>query len=152
MNIEKLFVPPRQAVCVVVMHRDCTVLTTTRRHTDILSLPGGKVDGDESIYDAAVRECLEETGILLHKDYLVPVYSEIIVGELDGVDYYCTAFAYNMVCDERMAIVNKGNEREWMLEDGIKVKFATVDDLLAGGFSDYNVKVFENMIKMKSVL
>lgn len=149
---EELFVPPRQAVCVVILTSGGDkVLTTTRRHTDILSLPGGKVDAGESIYDAVRRECFEETGILLHRDFLTPVYSEIIVGELDGVDYYCTAFAYNLSCDERMAITNTGNEKEWMVEDGIKVKFASFDDLLEGDFSEFNSKVFVNMIKMKAV-
>lgn len=151
MNIEELFVAPRQAVCVVILNfGGDKVLTTTRRHTNILSLPGGKVDDDESIYDAVRRECFEETGILLHTDFLTPVYSEIVVGEVDGIDYYCTAFAYNLSCDESMAIANTGNEKEWMIEDGIKVKFASFDDLLDGDFSEFNSKVFENMIKMKT--
>lgn len=151
MSIDKLFVPPRQSVCVVVINDDYEILTATRRHTNILSLPGGKVDAGESIYDAVRRECFEETGILLHEDFLTPVYSEIIVGELDGIDYYCTAFAYNMLCDVRMAIVNTGNEKEWMVEDGIKVKFASYDDLATGAFSEFNDKVIKNMIKMKAV-
>lgn len=149
MNIEPfltMFKPPLQAVCVVVPREDGKILTATRRHTDTLSLPGGKVDGDETIYDAAVRECFEETGIRISQEFLVPLYSEIVVGE-DGIDYYCTAFIYNMVGSHQILGVG---DKDWMLEEGIKVKFADVDELLKGSFAEYNAKVFENILKLKS--
>ena len=36
-------------------------------------LPGGKLKGNESLKDGALRELMEETGILLYRDNITPV-------------------------------------------------------------------------------
>jgi 8-oxo-dGTP pyrophosphatase MutT (NUDIX family) len=46
-----------------VVVRDGRVLVVHRRRYDDWSLPKGKLEGDESWEDAAVREVLEETGL-----------------------------------------------------------------------------------------
>lgn len=134
-------------MCVVV-NKDFKVLTVTRRYTDTLCLPGGKLDPYETVYEAARRECYEETGITLDTKYLTPVYSEIVLGKKDGVDYYCTAFVYNLECDMKF-FDGKPLPEKWSYEDGITARFSEVDDLLEGDFAEFNAKVFENMIKLK---
>lgn len=54
--------------------------------------PGGKVEGDESLVDAAVRECLEEVGVAISKDFLKPVVSYRLYNGL-GVH----AYSYQLV-------------------------------------------------------
>jgi len=126
---------PAQAVCVITYDKNRKVLTVTRRHTDIISLPGGKVDPGEEPIDAAVREYFEETGIELDKTKLVPVYSQVVPGD---VIYYSTAFCYN----EALPVTDK----VWSVEEGISVSFETVDDLLTKGcFSEYNKAAFTNI-------
>jgi 8-oxo-dGTP pyrophosphatase MutT (NUDIX family) len=51
---------------VVVRGGDCIVIVPTRRAADgsnVLALPKGHPDGDESAADAALREVREETGV-----------------------------------------------------------------------------------------
>jgi 8-oxo-dGTP pyrophosphatase MutT (NUDIX family) len=141
MNTNKMFEIPRQAVCVVRIREDGSILTVTRRGTDILCLPGGKVDDGESLEYSAVRECFEETGILVDIQRLLPVYSAIVSGDSDGVDYYCTAF----VCNETHPFDYRSSEK-WSIEEGISVQFSDIGKLLN---AEYNVKVFENILKLK---
>lgn len=66
-----------RAACVVVLNPsgDGSILAITKKeeYTNI-GLPGGKLETDELARDAAVRECFEETGIMVDKDSLVPIY------------------------------------------------------------------------------
>ena len=51
---------------VVVRDRDCVVIVPTRRAADgrqVLALPKGHPDGDETPQDAALREVREEAGV-----------------------------------------------------------------------------------------
>jgi 8-oxo-dGTP pyrophosphatase MutT (NUDIX family) len=113
------------------------VLTTTRRNTDILALPGGKQDPGESILDAAVRETAEETGLHLKSKDFIPIFSEIVVGA-DGRDFYCTTYVYKTAIDETVFADS------WFVEDGIKVSFQTWENLYTGAFVEYNKKAEQN--------
>ncbi len=62
-------------------------LGVARRHDpNDWALPGGKVDPDETELEAAVRECLEETGIEIWN--LKEVYRGL-VGPDEGVTFSC---------------------------------------------------------------
>jgi 8-oxo-dGTP pyrophosphatase MutT (NUDIX family) len=61
---------------------------------DCWTLPGGAVDPNEQHADAAVRECFEETGLLVKLDALIGVFGgpEFLVQYPNGdVTYYTTA-------------------------------------------------------------
>lgn len=125
------------SVAVIIHSTSGKVLTTTRRNTDILALPGGKHDPGESILDAAVRETAEETGLHLKSSGFIPVFSEIVVGA-DGRDFYCTTYVYKTAIDETMFADS------WFVEDGIKVSFQTWENLYTGAFVEYNKKAEQN--------
>jgi 8-oxo-dGTP pyrophosphatase MutT (NUDIX family) len=65
-----------RSACMVVLSPlgDGSMLAMTRRQDfNDIGLPGGKIDKGEHPADAAVRECYEETGILVDRTSIKPV-------------------------------------------------------------------------------
>ena len=54
---------------------DGKILLMKRRDVEVWSLPGGAIEADETVAQAAVREVLEETGIDIALTRLVGIYS-----------------------------------------------------------------------------
>jgi 8-oxo-dGTP pyrophosphatase MutT (NUDIX family) len=126
------------SACAIIPSTSGKFLTTTRRNTDILCLPGGKEDPGETHLDAIVREVAEETGLHLRRENFKPIYSEIVVGE-DGRDFYCVTFVSTLPLDEDMF------SEVWSVEPGIQVKFSTEQQLLEfGTFTEYNKLALKN--------
>ena len=64
------------AAVAVVAREDGAVLLIRRTDNGDWALPGGAVEMNESVADAAVRETLEETGIQVEVTGLLGVYSD----------------------------------------------------------------------------
>jgi 8-oxo-dGTP pyrophosphatase MutT (NUDIX family) len=131
---------PKAAVCVFAFSGN-KILAVTRPHTEIWSLPGGKVDYGEDAISAIQREMAEETGLYIPTNRFHPVYSEVVSGD-DGKDYYCTAFWTDAdLVDPR---------QEWLIEDGVKANFIGLNKLLeTGAFSDYNERALDSLRRVK---
>jgi 8-oxo-dGTP pyrophosphatase MutT (NUDIX family) len=128
------------SACAIIHSLSGLVLTTTRRNSEILCLPGGKTETNEneSTLDTIVREVSEETGLYLRKELFTPIYSEIVVGD-DKRDFYCVTYVYKPAMNQSLF------DDMWSIEAGIKVSFQSWDKLLTtGAFSKYNVKAEEN--------
>ena len=80
---------------VMLVIKDGLVLGITRR-TDRTKygFPGGKLDpssGDKDVMDAAIRETLEETGLVVNS--CVKIYQRVELGDgPTGVDFHSTCF------------------------------------------------------------
>jgi 8-oxo-dGTP pyrophosphatase MutT (NUDIX family) len=136
----------KQAACLLIVRNDGLVLTTTRRNTDILALPGGKVDVGESAARAALRETYEETALVFQQADIVPVYAEVLRGD-DGREFFCTTFAVKAEAGE-LAHGKLLDPDTWMIEAGIKVRYASTAELLQGAFAEYNAKVLDNAARL----
>ena len=75
--------------------RDNRILLTLRRDFEVWCLPGGTVEPDESLAQAAIREAREEVGYQIHLTRLVGLYSRngwithglhvaVFAAEIDG--------------------------------------------------------------------
>lgn len=59
----------------VAVLQDGKILLIQRTDAAMWGLPSGKVESGESIAQAAIREVQEETGLIVHLDRLVGIYS-----------------------------------------------------------------------------
>lgn len=125
------------AVQVVILNKEGEVLAVSRKtdHKDF-GLPGGKMDPeDETLEDALIREVKEETGLDIHKDDLIQVFSMYKDGYM-GYTYLCDVYEGEIQTDEPHVV-------KW-------VPFEVVTD---GSFGNWNTLVcisLENMgVKFK---
>lgn len=120
------------AVCGILLSPTKEVLTVSRKddHTKI-GLVGGKVDAGETLEQAIVRECFEETGVVVQVDG-DKRFTDVI-GEFE-----VTCFLLRRTNDEVYPTDPQ--------ETGV-VKFENIDKLLsnASPFMDYNVKAFKEL-------
>jgi 8-oxo-dGTP pyrophosphatase MutT (NUDIX family) len=82
------------AVSISIFDVEGRLLLGRDSEMDRWSLPGGGVDPNEQPADAAVRECFEETGLLVRLDQLIGVFGgpEFLIRYPNGdVTYYTTA-------------------------------------------------------------
>jgi 8-oxo-dGTP pyrophosphatase MutT (NUDIX family) len=143
MNISKPELP--KAVCILIRHpeKDMKILGVARRGTtDQWGLPGGAVEENETLIDAAIRELKEETGIDSNKYQLKELYTRTSEPGEDGKAFECTVFIADL------SIVYSFNNHEIignnkLCGDAGPVAWLDEEDLLRGPFSKYNKVTFE---------
>ena len=73
------------ALILIEEEQDCKIVLTQRKiyegnHSGQVSLPGGKFeDGDENLYETAIRECYEEVGVSLTEEYYIGKLSTVFI-------------------------------------------------------------------------
>lgn len=119
---------------VVLIVEDGKILTVSRKY-DLtkFSLPGGKVDLEESPAEAAIREAFEETGIIV-RDVIYIFNSPDVSDDLDNPSF--DTFCY---------FANK-----WTgipsCKEGAVVKWMSVNDLLNNGiFVAFNTRAISEL-------
>ena len=61
--------------CGIILYKNDDILLQLRRDTDQWCIPGGLMELGETFYNCAVREVLEETGIVVKSAELYGIYS-----------------------------------------------------------------------------
>lgn len=113
---------PSLAVCVCAIKGD-KVLAVARRGTKSeWGLPGGKVEPNEDLKDALVREVQEEVNITLDKDKLTPIFTRI------DHPFNVTTFLYSDIIDDKPEQGDAG-----------PVGWVSWDQLISGPFGEYNL-------------
>lgn len=118
-----------EAVCALVIRGD-KILAVGRRHDHSqFGLPGGKLDPEDSLEEAVLRELVEETGIEAKEEDIYSVFGAYCEGEDKNI-WTTTFFVANFTGEPEQG-------------DAGPVEWVTKDVLLAGPFGDYNKKLFQ---------
>ena len=125
------------SAAILAVTKDGKILTATRRHSTILALPGGKLDGFETLQQTAIRETFEETGVAIEEYNLIPIYGAVVPGR-DGRDFYCQTYAVLLNGTSKEITIPGG------IEEGITAGFHTPMELLCKGtFVQYNAEAIK---------
>lgn len=123
---------------VMLIIKDGLILGITRRHDKTkFGLPGGKVDSGETPKQAAIRETLEETSIVVQDCTLI--YKRVELGDgPNGVDFY----SYCYYATDWHGAPQKSEEGD--------VKWLTAEEVTStkAAFGDYNrntINIFKTM-------
>lgn len=126
-----------KSACVVVMNPngDGSILAITKRKEfGNIGLPGGRIDEEagETPVHAAVRECFEETGILIEKSSLIPIYS--------GLGRTMISFTF-------LAQKVLGGKLHCMTREGLPM-WVNIQALLRDecSYKHYNMKLIEKLL------
>lgn len=132
----------RHAVCCLLMNREGLILAISRLRRgpagDVVAdrekwgMPGGKVENNESLDVAVVRETYEETGYVIAAPQ--SVYTAFVPGESN---FICTTFVAHVVAqapDAPRSIPYEGDV-EWVHPRVLAV----------GPYGDYNRALFDHL-------
>jgi 8-oxo-dGTP pyrophosphatase MutT (NUDIX family) len=123
----------RHAVCFLLMNDKGEVLAISRGNdTTAWGLPGGKVEANESLDVAVVRETYEETGYVIAAPQ--SVYTAFVPGE---TNFVCTTFIAHVVAQAPDAPRSDPFEGE--------VQWVHPRVVAKGPFAEYNQALFAHL-------
>lgn len=117
--------PKAFGTSILILKGDKVLAVARRNDPNMWGLPGGKVDPGETEKEAAIRECLEETGLEIFN------LKEVIrrnVGSDTGVTF---------TCDYRGEPSTQPGEPE--------CRWQEPEALMTGVFGEYNTKLFRKI-------
>jgi len=126
----------KYAACLLIRFTNGDILGISRRENpNTFGMVGGKVEPDESVTDAALRECFEETGLSYRRTDLRTLHSEMNEGF--------------MVCT--LAVVPRLEESARIIcEPGLSYRALRPSMMLdptVTPFSDYHTRMFESLAR-----
>ncbi len=113
---------PHATVATVVENEGKLLMVEEMCHGQrVFNQPAGHVDEEESIFDAAIRETLEETGWQVKLDKFIGTY--IYTAPQNGVTYY-------RFCFSAQPVAQTSNELD---QDIVAAHWMNIDDIYALG-------------------
>lgn len=105
-------------------------LMCTRRNSEKINFPGGKVEENETSIKAIIREVFEETGVLFEDKDLNYIEETIING------YLCSVYTSN-----------KENIKPFQNEEGIIPFFKNLEDAISeqSEFLEFNIYILKKL-------
>jgi 8-oxo-dGTP pyrophosphatase MutT (NUDIX family) len=125
-----------EAVCLLLRNQDNKFLTVTRKDSDLIGIPGGKVDKDEKVLDALIREIKEETNLDLLKLNNLS-FKLIFASIVDG--YFCWTYTLMDEYNEIYSIPNSEIGDIKQIEQFVIPEFREIEDLLDPRYAKYYI-------------
>lgn len=128
--------PKTIAACILIINPNNSneVLGVARKDNhDLFGLPGGKVEENESVMSAALREAKEETGLDLQN-------LELLFSRVDDNGVMCVTYLADIVPGSVL------NPRQ----GEAPAKWVSRDTLINGPFGDYNAALFKKYDEMRN--
>ena len=129
------------SVSVLIVNDAVEILHVSRKDDhEAWGLPGGKVDPGETMDQAAVRECLEETGAEV--ELIEVVHSGIIPPtrpDPNGRAFYNITYTARLLSEPRQ-----------MPGEGLVARHKGWDRLISGPFGEYNQRVHDELVEREA--
>lgn len=125
----------KQAVCIILPCEAGVLAVSRKGNIHQWGLPGGKVDPGETLEQAIIRETKEEIGLDISPMYLVPVFTDVAIGE---VNYETTTFVH--------PTLSKWTMNRLIPEEGMATCIMPIKELCderVSPFAEYNKKLFK---------
>lgn len=124
------------SVSILIINDNGEILHASRKDNhEAWGLPGGKVDPGETLDQAAIRECREETGAEI--ELIEVVHSGYIPkAGASGKDFYNITYTAKLLSEPRQ-----------MPGEGVVAWYPGWDKLIAGPFGDYNKRLHDEMVR-----
>ena len=132
----------RQAAVMLIIKNGLILAVSRRDNPNMFGLPGGKKELGETIKETAIRECREETGVLV-KDCIQ--FFERVAPPItpEGLPFYTYCF-YALDWEGTPKNSEEGIV-EWMFDSELT---RTPEEGGKGAFADYNKRTLESFRKM----
>lgn len=131
----------RNAVVFYIEDTEGNILMVTRKDGSGYGLPGGKVDPNENLFEACIREVFEETGLAIDEPdmFLKQIYSQFVEG------FWCPCFIIVRENGEPYQVVTKEGIQQ--KESGVIPQFRSRDYFkYFSVYTQYNSGVLDSYI------
>lgn len=133
----------RQSVAMIIPVNGKVVAIRSKKYNNRATLPGGKVETGECLEKAAIRETMEETGVILTSDEIQAFYSAPICSDVmsDNRAYYIsTCYRALMKNNLDLSLLKDSDEGQVFL--------ASWEELLKGPFGEFYTNMLEYYLKL----
>lgn len=126
----------KRAVCLLNINKNGILVVSRKEEISKFGMPGGKVEDNETILEAIIRETFEETGVILDSNNLIPIFEEY--ADKNKI-YWTTVF-----------LSFKENINPIQKEEGINPFFVDETTFLGENafFKEFNNMTFEKLKKI----
>jgi len=128
----KLFVAVK--ACIINEEREVLLIRESSEYADGTNttkydVPGGRIEKDEKLSDALVREVMEETGLVVKTSELIDVHDTF--NEKGNETWHIVRLFYSVVCEKGEIVLSKDHDQfVWVSFDDVEHYPGIIENLI----------------------